>query len=123
MKLESQIQDEIRLALGKDPDVALFRNNVGVADVYNPSSGMTTKLRFGLCVGSSDLIGIVRVEVRGIETGRFFALEVKTPTGSATEEQVRFLNLVRKFGGFAAIVTSKEEARAAVERCKKGLDQ
>ena len=106
---ESTIQRDIRLALGSDPDVVFWRNNCGVATFGR------TKVRYGLAVGSSDLIGSV--------CGRFAALEVKSATGRAREEQERYLALVRKKGGFAAIVRSPAEALAAVARCKAGASE
>jgi hypothetical protein len=65
--------------------------------------------RAGLCVGSSDLIGVVA------PLGKFLALEVKRPGEKATEQQQKFLEVVRMAGGIAAVVTSVEEAIAAVE--------
>lgn len=111
---ESEIQHAIRIALGRLPDVRVFRNNVGVADVRG------AKIRFGLCKGSSDLIGFIRLEINGVKTARFMALEIKTATGKATEEQVLFMAMVRGFGGFACIVRSVEEALAAIERARRG---
>jgi hypothetical protein len=88
-------------------------------------------VRAGLCVGSSDLIGLLRVEMvqpahqdatwgRTVTIGRFVALEVKTRTGRVSPEQARFLELVRKMGGFACVVRSADEALRAIERARKG---
>ena len=103
---EAQVQTAIRLALGRIPDAVFWRNNTGVATFGGAS------VRYGLSIGSSDLIGIV--------AGRFCALEVKGPKGRLTPHQERFLDLVRLKGGFAACVSSVGEAHAAVERCRKG---
>ena len=110
---ETQLLAEIRLALGRDPRVVLWRNNVGTAR----HEGTDRPVQYGLCVGSSDLIGIVTM-ANGC--GRFFALEVKTPTGRVSREQQLFLALVHRRGGYACIVRSVDEARAAVDAAHRG---
>ena len=104
---ETLIQQHIRLALGRIPDLVLWRNPVG----FDDRAGQ----RYGLQPGASDLIGCL--------AGRFIALEVKTQTGRPSQEQVRFLKLVRDKGGFAAIVRSPEEATAAVQRAREGASE
>lgn len=122
---ESQILRDIRAALGREPDVKLWRLSQGGAV---SRSGQT--YRAGLSVnGASDLIGILRyTEDSGygsgpMSTGRFIALEVKTDRGRLRREQVLFLELVRRLGGFAAVVRSVDEARAALERARAGASE
>lgn len=103
---EGAIQDAIRVALSDEPGLVLWRNNCGVAEHRG------ARVRYGLAVGSADLIGCL--------DGRFVALEVKTPTGRAAPEQRLWLALVRRYGGFAAIVRSVDEARAAIARARTG---
>ena len=56
-----------------------------------------------------------------VPEGRFVALEVKAPNGKGpTPEQERFLELVRRSGGFAAVVRSVSDAREAVSRARLG---
>ena len=117
MTTESDIQHAIRLALGREPDLVLWRNNVGVAHPAGRPGIPGRPVRYGLCTGSSDLIGILA------PSGRFVALEIKTPQGRATTEQLMFLELVRKRGGFATIVRSPEDARAALERARMGATE
>lgn len=105
---EAELQQQIRLAVGVQPDVVLWRNSVGTATT---TDGRTQ--RFGLCRGAADLVGIG-------PGGRFFALEVKTSSGRLSPEQDRFLALVRSRGGFAAVVRSVDDALAAVERARGG---
>lgn len=112
--IESEIQYAIRIACGRLPDVRLFRNNVGVADVRG------AKIRFGLTKGSSDLIGWIRQEINGVKVARFLSLEVKTETGRVSPEQELWIKLVRTFGGFACVVRSVEDALAAIERARNG---
>jgi hypothetical protein len=107
--LETELQNKIRLAIGKYSNVRLFRNNVGL---FKTQDGRN--LQTGLCVGSSDLIGftakIITLEDVGKTIALFTALEVKTPKGRLSEEQTRFLEMVEKFGGIGAVVRSVEDA-------------
>ena len=96
---EQDIQRLIMLALS-EAGCLIFRNNVGV---LKNAAGIP--IRFGLAVGSSDLIGIA-------PGGRFLAVEIKTPTGKATPEQMRFIEAVRARGGIAGIARSPAEALA-----------
>lgn len=53
--------------------------------------------------------------------GRFVGLEVKRPRlGRLTAIQAATLNAINKGGGFAAVVTSLEEAQAAVTAAENG---
>ena len=106
---EGQIQDAIRLALTDEPGLVVWRNNTGVAEHRG------ARVRYGLAVGSADLIGCL--------DGRFIALEVKTAAGRASPEQRLWLDLVRRNGGFAAVVRSVEEARAAIARARTGAKE
>lgn len=103
---EKHIQQEIRRALGIVEGLVLWRNNCGYW--HDGKRG----IRYGLAEGSSDLVGIC--------DGRFFALEVKRPGEKPTEDQRKWMNVVRMHGGFATVVTSAEEALLAVERCRDG---
>lgn len=110
MNAETRLQDAIRLALGAEVDLVLWRNNCGTAEHW--SGREVQRVRYGLAPGSADLVGIL--------AGRFVALEIKTPTGRATAEQEQWLDLVRRMGGFACVVRSVEEARAAIGRARSG---
>lgn len=109
MSSEGNIMRRIMLALGKRPDVRLFRNNVGVA-VFPDGS----RVAYGLAPGSSDIIGWKSVEVSRDMVGQrlavFVAVEVKGERGRLTEHQLRFIDTVRQFGGIAGVATSPEEA-------------
>lgn len=113
-QLETEIQDAIRLELGdveQYPDVLLYRNNVGVLQDKDDRY-----VRFGLCPGSADLIGIFTRSGVGI----FIAAEIKTPTGKQKPEQKRFEQLVTNKGGSYAVLRSVEDARAWVARLRSG---
>ncbi len=102
---ESDIQAEVRLALGADPDLVLFRNNIGVGEVRG------TKIRFGVGgPGGADLIGLYR--------GQFVAIEVKTPIARQSDEQKTFEQLVRRKGGIYVVLRSADDARAWLARLK-----
>jgi hypothetical protein len=103
---EKTLMKRIRAALNLMSDVRVFRNNVGV--------DTTRGVRYGLAVGSGDLIGVV---VRPGGVGRFLSLEVKRPEcrNDVGDDQRRWQDVVRRFGGVAEVVTSIEEARAAVD--------
>src|SRR6185503_8099288 len=96
--LERDISHAIRLASSQIPGLTLWRQNVGVATTADGR-----KQRFGLCVGSSDLIGILN------PSGRFVAVEVKTSTGRIRPEQEMFLALVRRSGGIAFVARSVDD--------------
>jgi hypothetical protein len=52
-------------------------------------------------------------------SGRFVALEVKTPTGRVSPDQRRWADLVRARGGYVATVRSVDEARAAIAEARR----
>jgi VRR-NUC domain len=108
---EHVIQTNVRIALGELDDVVLWRNHTGV------TQGDERVRRYGLCVGSSDLVGILS------PSGRFIAIEVKSDSGRTTKEQELFLALVRRMGGFACVVRSVDDALQAVARARAGASE
>ena len=105
---EQELQQRIRLQLGSSP-VRLWRNNVGA--LRDERGRLVT---YGLCKGSSDLIGLRQVLIGPKHLGQtmavFSAIEVKAPKGRLREEQRSFLELVERFGGYSGVATSVEEA-------------
>ena len=95
-------------------EVRLFRNNVGALE---DKTGRV--VRYGLCKGSSDLIGWQSVEITPDMVGQrvavFVALEVKD-RGRLTAEQAVFLRAVEQAGGIAGEVRSVEDAKAALRK-------
>jgi hypothetical protein len=126
---ESEIQARILLAIGSHPEVRVFRNTVGEGwqgQVVARNSG-TVRLQpgdivirgaravtFGLCPGSSDIIGwrskLVTPDMVGKRAAVFTAVEVKTPTGRASLGQEKFIAAVGRGGGIAGIARSPDEA-------------
>jgi hypothetical protein len=94
---EADLMRRIQVALSAN-GARLFRNNVGVL-----KDARGQYVAYGLCKGSSDLIGWTK-------TGRFLAIEVKTEGGKTTEEQKRFIEAVNLSGGLAFVARSVDEA-------------
>ena len=128
------VQPIIR-ALNRLPGVRVARNaNLGpVVPWAQRFVEHTRPIVAGLGTGSADIVGIVVVAIDLEHTegriGRAFAIEVKLPAapglkaGKLTKDQQRWLHIFRRFGGFACVVTSELEARAAVDRCRAGHAQ
>jgi hypothetical protein len=106
---ETLLLREVLRTLGARPGLRLFRNSVGL--VRLPGGGA---IPYGLCPGSSDLVGWRTLRVGSLPIAQFVALEVKTPTGRLTEEQARFFFAVQAAGGLAGEVRSLEDAEALV---------
>jgi hypothetical protein len=124
---ENVIQAEVRLALGRERDLVLYRNSVGVAKEWDARTHTERVIRYGLANGSADLVGVltVRVAFNGAERalGRFFALEVKRPGEQPTAEQKQWATLMRARGAFVATVCSADDARAALARARAGASE
>ena len=92
----------------------LWRNNTGAL-----VDQQGRFVRFGLCKGSSDLIGLRSLEITpemvGQRLAQFVALEIKTAQGVLSPEQRAFLRLVQELGGVAAVCRSIEQAQAVLE--------
>lgn len=95
---ETELSNAIRAAMNAIPGVRLWRNNVGV----DTQRGV----RYGLAVGSADLIGMV--------DGRFLAVEVKAANGRMSDDQRIWRDVVRGLGGVYILARSVDEAVAAV---------
>jgi hypothetical protein len=110
---EHEIQQRIRLACGRGA-VRLWRNNTGAL-----VDQQGRFVRFGLCKGSSDLIGLRSLEVTpemvGQRVAQFVALEIKTAQGMLSPEQRAFLQLVQQLGGLGAVCRSIAEAQAVLD--------
>lgn len=117
---EKRIQTEIMLAAG-GMGSTLFRNNVGngVLGKITSQNGADfiikngRRVQYGLCPGSSDLIGWKRVTITqdmvGESVAVFLAVEVKQPGGVVSDLQTNFLNQVRGAGGLAGIAHNTDE--------------
>ena len=106
---ETRVLQSIRLALGAFKHVRMFRNNTGR---LKTDSGRYVD--FGLCVGSSDLIGyrstVVTPEMIGQRIAVFVAIEVKDAWNKTTPTQQAFIDRVQMDGGIAGVCRSVSEA-------------
>jgi len=111
---ETTLQQQIRLALGTNPDTRIFRNQVG--SLPDPRTGRL--VTFGLAKGSADLIGWRTITVTpamvGTRLAIFTSIEVKTPTGRVRPEQQAWLKAVQQAGGIAIIARSVPDAELAL---------
>tara|TARA_R110002012_G_scaffold99540_1_gene237595 strand:+ start:108 stop:461 length:354 start_codon:yes stop_codon:yes gene_type:complete len=108
--VETNIQQRIRLALGTDPNVRLFRNQVG--QLPDPQTGRP--VQFGLAKGSADLVGFKTITITpdmvGQRIAQFVSLEIKTPNGRLTTPQQSWLHTVKTAGAIAGVARSPEDA-------------
>ena len=121
-KPESAVQSAILLALGSHPDVRLFSNPVGEAwagRTVRAEGGAVllanaSRVRYGLAIGSADLVGVRRLVITpdmvGRTVGVFLSVEVKAEDGSPGPGQIPWRDMVRAMGGLAGIARSPEEA-------------
>ncbi len=120
MTSEKKIQTDITLELNSE-NVRLWRNDTGTAYRGRISRhkdciliGEPKLISYGLCKGSSDLIGfqskIITPEMVGQRVAIFLAVECKNEDGKATDEQIRFIDMVNAKGGKACIARSVYEA-------------
>ena len=88
-----------------------FRNNTGQLPDRNGRM-----IKFGMCVGGSDIIGGTPVTITPDMVGQtllvFTAVECKTATGRHTPAQTAFIAAVVRAGGRAGVARSAEEAVA-----------
>ncbi|MBA1159355.1 hypothetical protein [Microvirga mediterraneensis] len=128
--MERELIDVI-LTRASELGARLFRVNTGQAwtgeVVRNKGSGKQAvflgpndivlrnarPFRAGLVKGGSDMIGITPVVITpdmvGKTVGAFTAYEAKTGRLKATEEQGKFLEMVRRLGGIGKVVRSVED--------------
>jgi hypothetical protein len=109
---ETTLQQQIRLAVGTNPETRIFRNQVG--SLPDPRTGRL--VTFGLARGSADLIGWRTITITQAMVGQriavFTSIEVKTPNGRIRPEQQAWLEAVHHSGGIAGIARSVTDAQA-----------
>lgn len=116
---ETALMHEIHEAIARSGRALIWRNSVGgvhgvVSTASTAGRAYRANVQYGLGRGSADLVGILR------GTGRFVALEVKTPSGRVGRDQISWMHAVRSAGGFASVVRSVDEAMAALDRAAAG---
>jgi len=90
----------IRKALNDTGRVRVVRNSVGFDREH--------KSRYGLGVGSPDLVGALR-------GGRAFGCEVKTPTGRLSPEQRAWWRAAHAWGIQGGVANSVDQALALLD--------
>ena len=100
----------------------LWRNNVG-----RLRDELGRYVTFGLCKGSSDLIGYTVVEIThkmvGAKVAVFTAFEIKGPHGRASGEQDAFTTQIRSDGAIAAIVKSQADILIELDTWRRVMEQ
>lgn len=98
----SEEKATVNLKLSLNHSETIFRNNNGK---FKNKYGQW--VRFGLGTGTSDFIGwtikTITQDMVGLSVAIFTAIEVKASDEVPTEEQQKFLDLVKKNGGIAKI--------------------
>lgn len=135
--LEADIQRAILHTLNALPDCRIERNNKWEGYVV-ADNGDRRYVVAGLPDGSADAIGRVMVSVKirpvaethplydaelasgWIQIARAFYLEFKRPGERQLPSQIEWMGKVHFMKAFYAVVTSVDEALAAVERCRRG---
>jgi len=106
----------------------MFRNetfNGWVGKVIHKSGDQVTlsnakRIAGGLCVGSSDLIGFMPTVITQDMVGQtlpvFTGMEVKTPTGKPSKEQVEWDEFLKSKGCISGVVRSPEDVVTLLTR-------
>ena len=107
---ERDIQTAIQLMLGNHPSVAWS---------YVTSTGTFKGLKGGRPIkigipGLPDICG-------QLTTGEFLGIEVKMPGKKPTEDQLYFIDMINKNGGFAFYCTAVEQALHMLEMLKRDI--
>lgn len=113
-RTETDIMIEVLKTLYDLPGVWVYRNNCGVAK----PPGAARAIRFGL-PGQADLSGIVQVTTPRGFLGVRLEVEVKTPSGKVSPEQVAFGARITEMGGCYILARSADEAVQALTAWRK----
>lgn len=132
---EALLEREVLAALGRVPDLSLYRNEVGeghpgmIGRLLGQELGdypeaqaivrgvlMRHRLAWGMGNGSPDLVGAI--------AGRALGLELKSGAGRLSPDQERWHAAARERGGWGIyVVRSVDEAREALVRARRGVLQ
>jgi len=126
IRSEKKLQTQILRELGSHKDFRLFRNSVGLGytgAVTQSSDGYITiqnphPSKFGLCKGSADIIGLQRIKITpdmvGTYIAKFISIEVKSPTGRVTDDQMKWSQMILNFGGTSIIAKSMDDIKPLI---------
>lgn len=118
---EKVIQNNAMLAVGLDPDVMIWRQQVGTFRSYNDPARI---VKVGVS-GMSDTLAIVKVKITpdmvGKEIGVAVAPEFKTPTGGQRKNQKDWETCFRNRGGIYRLIRSPEQLVQLIKDVKRGI--
>ncbi len=103
MTAEHKLMNDIRVALSDK--CVIFRVNVGQAKTFDGRYFST-----GVPKGFSDLFGIRKSD------GKAVFIEVKTNKGRVSENQKKFIEIMRKNNALADVCRSVEDAKRLIEK-------
>lgn len=104
-------------------EVQIFASSLGARMLRNNCGQLQDRegrwVRYGVAnPGGSDLVGwtpcVVTANMLGHTIAVFTAIEVKTPTGRPSKEQLAFLEAVRSAGGIAVLARSIDDVQEGV---------
>jgi hypothetical protein len=111
---EGEFMRRLMLALGRRPDMRIWRQNVGSIPVRDERGHVVRVFHTGVPKGAADISGYVRPEGWRLE------IEVKGPGGVRSPEQERFARLVTQ-GGCVYVLVGYDEARSMAENVAAGV--
>ena len=111
---ESEFMRRLMLALGRRPDVRIWRQNVGSVPVRDADGSIQRVFHAGAPKGAADITGYVRPEGWRLE------IEVKGPGGALRPEQETFARLVTQ-GGCVYALAKYDHRRSLAENLALGV--
>lgn len=98
----------------------LWRNNTGIA-VFGKR-----RVRYGLGVGSPDLVGILPMKITQEDVGKtyglFVGIEVKTPNARVAKAQKEWIKGIERLGGIAGIAYHEDDVEHLIAELDGGED-
>lgn len=108
---ENKNTAEILLNMPKE--TITWRNNIGLCKYKD------YVVKYGLCEGSSDRIGLTKIKITPEMVGRemaiFTAIEIKADKGNKREKQKHFIDFIKKAGGIALFATNSKQIKEAID--------
>lgn len=106
--LEAQLAPVILQVLCGGTGLVLFRNPAGYDE--------TRKVRYGLAPGSGDYVGLWS----GVTPAAYIEVEIKTPLGRLSKEQIARRDLLVRLRSIYAVVRSGEQAAGLLAYLRGG---
>lgn len=120
---ERDVTAEARAELARS-FVLHWRNNVGQAITY--TGGVETRVAYGLCTGSADIIACVETQLAcpscGVQLppiGRFVGIEVKGPSARWSDEQRAWGRIVEDAHGVYGLVYGAGDVVSILQRARR----